>query len=145
MTKRNTKQKRLISETLLGMNHPSATMVYEAVRKINPRISRASVFRVLAEAAASGTLQRLHIPGLDDRFDINTKKHFHISCRACGRVDDIEIAEPLLIQLENIDSRGYLVEYWDVNFVGLCPKCAGNHSRQMTAKSGREQEDEAQI
>jgi Fe2+ or Zn2+ uptake regulation protein len=120
-------------------------MVYEAVRKINPRISRATVFRVLAEAAASGTLQRLHIPGLDDRFDINTKKHFHISCRACGRVDDIEIAEPALKPLENIDARGYLIEDWDIDFVGLCPMCSRNQSRQPPAQSGREQEDEALI
>ncbi|HHT54365.1 MAG TPA: transcriptional repressor [Clostridiales bacterium] len=126
MAKRNTRQKRLISETLLGMNHPSATMVFEEVRKKDTKISRATVFRVLADAAASRTLQRLHIPGSDDRFDINTAKHFHISCRACGRVDDIEVAEPEITLLKgSIDARGYRIEDWNIDFVGLCPECAG--------------------
>ncbi len=130
MVKRNTRQKRLISEVLHSMNHPSATMVFEEVRKVNPKISRATVFRVLADAAASGTLLRLHIPGSDDRFDINTERHFHISCRVCGRVDDIEVAGPAVNLLDgNIDTHGYKVEQWNIECVGLCPGCAGAEDR----------------
>ena len=38
-------------------NHPSAGMVYEAVNAEYPNISRATVFRILAEAADEGKFE----------------------------------------------------------------------------------------
>lgn len=128
MIKRNTKQKRLIMETLEGMNHPSATAVYDEVQLKDTTISRATVFRVLADAAKEGKLIRLHIPGSDDRFDITTGKHCHIRCRNCGRVDDvnINISETVIKTIKVVgdaDAFGYSIEGYEIEFFGLCPKC----------------------
>lgn len=123
MVRRNTKQKRLIMETLEKMKHPSATAVYEAARKSDPTISRATVFRVLSRMAEEGRIRRFKLSGADDRFDLVPDKHFHILCRACGRADDIEVAETVTGALSAADARGYTVEGYDIEFVGLCPEC----------------------
>lgn len=123
MVKRNTKQKRLVMETLGGMNHPSATSVYEEVRRKDPTVSRATVFRILADAAGEGILLRLMIPGSDDRFDFTLAKHCHIRCRVCGRVDDVKVDEAAVKSLAGADAHGYRIEGCDVEFVGLCPGC----------------------
>ncbi len=123
--KRNTLQKRIVSEVFCSMNnHPSATMVYEAVVKEYPSISKATVYRILSQSAEEGTIQRLKLNGADDRFDITTGKHFHVVCRKCGHVADVDI---------DIDDRAvadkahgfedFFVEECHVEFVGICKKC----------------------
>ncbi len=124
MVRRNTKQKRLIMETLEKMHHPSATAVYEAARQRDPVISRATVFRVLSRAAEDGLIRRFKISGSDDRFDIKPDKHFHILCRVCGRADDISVDKSAIVALSSADARGYTIEDYDIEFVGLCPDCA---------------------
>jgi Fe2+ or Zn2+ uptake regulation protein len=111
-------------ETLGGMNHPSATAVYEEVKRKDPTVSRATVFRILADAAGEGTLLRLMIPGSDDRFDVTVKKHCHIRCRVCERVDDVTVDEAAVKSLAGADAHGYRIECCDVEFIGLCPECA---------------------
>ena len=89
---RNTLQKRIVSDVFCSMhNHPSAGMVYEAVQEKFPGISRATVYRLLAEAASEGKIQRLKLHEASDRYDITTKKHYHVVCRDCGAVADVEI------------------------------------------------------
>ena len=50
--KRNTIQKGIVFDIFHEMNnHPSAGMVYEAVHEKYPEISKATVYRLLADAA----------------------------------------------------------------------------------------------
>ena len=53
--KRNTLQKRIVQDVFCSMhNHPSAGMVYEAVQEKFPGISKATVYRLLAERQRKG-------------------------------------------------------------------------------------------
>ena len=123
--KRNTLQKRIVSDVFSSMhNHPSAGMVYDAVQEKFPGISRATVYRILAEAAEEGTIQRLKLTDANDRFDITTKKHYHIVCRDCGAVADVEteVDESGLTD-RTVGCEGFIVENCHVEFVGVCEKC----------------------
>lgn len=122
--KRNTIQKTIILDTLRELNcHASAGMVYDAIREKYPTISRGTVFRVLSEAAEEGTLLRLHLAEAEDRFDITLRPHFHITCRKCGFVRDIEVTDGF--QLSNIvtDTGGFQVEEYHLELMGICPDC----------------------
>ncbi|MBE6597885.1 MAG: transcriptional repressor [Ruminococcaceae bacterium] len=123
-TRRNTKQKAVILEALCKLNcHASASMVYEEVRKDNPTISRATVFRVLSDSAEDGKLLRIHFTGEDDRFDITLKPHYHISCPKCGYVADVELCGMKDPTEYVADSAGFAVQSHNLEFIGLCPKC----------------------
>jgi len=123
-TRRNTKQKSVILEALTRLNcHASASMVYEEVKKDNPTISRATVFRVLSDSAEDGKLLRIHFTGEDDRFDITLKPHCHISCSRCGYVADITLSGMKEPEDYVTDSMGFLVQSHNLEFIGLCPRC----------------------
>ena len=125
---RNTLQKRIVTDVFCSMNnHPSAGMVYEAVQEKFPGISRATVYRLLAEAAAEGKIQRLKLHEANDRYDITTKKHYHVVCRECGAVADVEIEvddEALAKRAEAYE--GFCVDTCHMEFVGVCSKCQQN-------------------
>ena len=123
--KRNTLQKRIVSDVFCSMNnHPSAGMVYEAVAKEYPGISKATVYRLLAEAADEGRIQRLKLTDANDRYDITLGKHFHVVCLECGHVADVRVEiddEAITSAAEGFE--GFTVEACHVEFVGICEKC----------------------
>ena len=128
MTKRNTLQKSIVSEVFDGMtNHPSAGMVYEAVHEKYPGISRATVYRILAEAAEEGSIQRLKLRDANDRFDFTLKEHHHITCKKCGHVADVTVEQGYGSITENAKAQeGFSVDECHVEFFGLCEDCQKN-------------------
>ena len=105
-------------------NHPSAGMVYEAVHERYPEISRATVYRILAEAAEEGTVQRLKLRDANDRFDFTLREHHHITCKRCGHVADvtIELDGDSLVK-SAMAHEGFSVELCHVEFFGICESC----------------------
>ena len=127
--KRNTLQKRIVSDVFCEMhNHPSAGMVYEAVREKYPNISRATVYRLLAEAAEEGKIKRLKLTDANDRYDITLERHYHVVCRECGAVADVEseLVDDELAR-EAVGREGFCIEGCHVEFVGLCEGCRQNN------------------
>ena len=120
---RNTAQKRIIMDALACADHPTATELYEAVHANNPRISKATVFRVLSQYSENGEFRRLHIAGSDDRFDATLAPHAHLRCAYCGRIKDVMFPElePILSAAE---VEGYKVYSAEVDFICCCPACA---------------------
>ena len=123
--KRNTIQKQIVFDTFEKLNnHPSAGMVYEAVAEKYPNISRATVFRLLAEAADEGRVQRLKLTDCNDRYDITTCHHHHVVCRECGAVADVDIKFDDTSLLDGaVGHEGFTIEKSHVEFVGVCDKC----------------------
>ena len=68
--KRTTHQKRAIRDALYTMdNHPTASMVAEYLSQDGQKVSRATVFRVLSDAADEGSITRVQLMGEDVRYD----------------------------------------------------------------------------
>ena len=122
---RNTLQKRIVSDVFCSMNnHPLAGMVYEAVQEKFPGISKATVYRLLAEAAEEGKIQRLKLTDANDRYDITLGKHYHIICRCCGSVADVEAKDwDAELTSDAKGCEGFSVEGCHVEFVGVCKRC----------------------
>ena len=125
MTKRNTLQKSIVSDVFCSMhNHPSAGMVYEAVREKYPSISRATVYRILAESAEEGVIQRLKLCDANDRYDFTLSKHYHVTCRCCGAVADVNVELDTSGIKERAEGmQGFVVDGCHVEFFGICEEC----------------------
>ena len=123
--KRNTLQKQIVFDTFEELNnHPSAGMVFEAVAEKYPGISRATVFRLLAEAAEEGRIQRLKLNGSNDRYDITTCHHYHVVCRECGAVADVDITfDDSSLLSGAVGHEDFILEAGHIEFVGVCSKC----------------------
>lgn len=122
--KRNTLQKKIVLQTLAELrNHPTATMVYQAVHRQYPNISRSTVFRILASLSEDGTILRFPVPNAELHYDHQTHPHYHIRCRNCGEIADVSFdSEDSVFRLIT-DRAGFEVEQVDLFFTGLCPKC----------------------
>lgn len=123
MRTRKTHQTELVMQTVCALDHPTAGEVLQAVRDVDPAVSRATVFRVLAEAAEDGKLQRLVLAGSSDCFDITTHKHAHMVCRMCSAVSDVDIADITELEHSAKPKYGGYIEACHVQFFGLCPAC----------------------
>lgn len=126
--KRNTLQKGIVFEVFREMhNHPSAGMIYDAVHEKYPEISKATVYRLMAEAAEDGNVLRLKLADADDRYDVTLDHHYHVVCRECGAVADVynkgnDIDEESIRELFD-GCEDFTVDEIHIEFSGLCKEC----------------------
>jgi len=121
---RMTRQRKVILEELRKMaTHPSAEDVYEVVRQQLPRISLGTVYRNLEILSELGKIQKLELGGTLKRFDWNTKKHYHIRCINCDRVDNAPMGFMEHVENDLDGTTGYRITGHRLEFLGLCPDC----------------------
>lgn len=121
---RNTRQRAAILKYLRETTaHPTADMIYEAVKKEIPGISKGTVYRNLKMLQAGGEITRLNIRGTISRYEGAKKPHYHFRCEACGRVFDVN--EPVDKDLDRrVAARtGFTVSHHQLEFRGLCQDC----------------------
>jgi len=84
------RQREAIKNYLEGRkDHPTADMVYTAIREVYPNISLGTVYRNLTLLAKQGEISKISCGENSDRFDIRTDPHYHFICEKCGRVEDL--------------------------------------------------------
>jgi Fur family transcriptional regulator, ferric uptake regulator len=121
---RLTTQRQIILEELSRVKtHPTASELYDMVRKRLPRIGLGTVYRNLELMAESGMILKLEVGGTQKRFDATTDTHYHVRCTTCGKVDDIDT--PVMDDLvkEAAASSSYKVLGHHIEFCGICPDC----------------------
>ena len=121
---RNTIQKEEVYTALVRLaDHPTADEVFEDVRLRSPKISRATVYRVLNHLADSGRVLRIAVPGAAARFDHRNDTHDHVRCTCCGRVCDVEEGPGLDIDYTKISAGDFTVTGHHIIFDGICNLC----------------------
>lgn len=125
---RITNQKRIILEYLKSVKtHPSAEMVYLAVKKKLPQISLGTVYRVLNNLKEKGEI--IEIPYGIRRYDGDTSSHGHFFCEKCGKIFDVfenlVISSPKDRQnlLTKISRKFGRVKNYQVYLYGQCKNC----------------------
>ncbi len=123
---RLTPQRQVIMEELAKVNtHPTASEVYDMVRKRIPRIGLGTVYRNLDLMAEKGLIIKLEVSGSQKRFDATTAPHYHIRCIKCGRVDDVDMEPLASLESQVVASTAYQVLGHNVEFTGVCSDCQG--------------------
>lgn len=124
MARRNTIQRALVLETVNRLHcHATADEVYDEIRKDNPTISRATVYRNLNLLSQMGQIRRIQIPGSADRFDHIPQNHCHVECEVCGRVFDVDMDFISGLEGGIRDPHGFDFTGYDIVFHGVCPEC----------------------
>ena len=122
---RNTIQRKQIMDVLLSLEgeHPCAERVYKEVHSRYPTVSKATVYRILKDEAAEGKVLGVDIPRDVGRYDSRTDGHYHIKCRVCGKVADIEKGDRAFDGLY-VNNSGFEIENVTLTFSGICSECA---------------------
>ena len=122
---KRSRQRERILETLRGTkSHPTATWVYDELKREFPDLSLGTVYRNLGILREQGLVQVLQSGSTFDRFDADTSAHYHFICEACGRVDDVPMSA--MADLEDKAARvlGCCVSGHRLDFYGTCAECA---------------------
>jgi len=121
---RNTRQRQVILQELQKLTcHPTAVGLYEIVRLRLPSISLGTVYRNLERLVQRGEVRKLELSGTQARFDGNLRRHDHVRCVECGRVDDVDDVPLDLRGAERKDWGGYEILGRRLEFYGICPSC----------------------
>lgn len=119
-------RKKIMEVVREGNSHPSADEIYKRVRSFLPRISLGTVYRNLEVLSKMGKIQKLELSGSLKRFDWNPKKHYHIRCVRCDRVDDAPLAPLNQLEDELYEATVFQIIGHNLEFTGLCPECTRN-------------------
>lgn len=119
------RQRELILEAVREDDvHPTADFIYQRLKKDHPNLSLGTVYRNLNLLSEIGTINKLHVPGMPDRFDGNITPHYHFYCKHCGRVFDVNAEFPQEIDQKVERETGHQVDSHSVLFSGICKDCA---------------------
>lgn len=94
-------QGRAVLAALQHLDHPTADEVFAHVRREQPRIGLATVYRNLDRLVAAGYARTHQVAGVR-RFDANVEAHLHIHDVATGRLMDVPIPDAVQAALEDL-------------------------------------------
>ena len=119
---RDTSQRKAIRQVLTEANRPLTPQeVLDDAQSQVPGLGIATVYRTVTGLCEAGFLTTVELPGEPARFELSAKKHHHhFSCRACGRVFELEGCPA---DLKRLLPRGFSMEDHDVVLYGACREC----------------------
>lgn len=118
------RQRESIIECLKSRcDHPTADMIYMAVRETYPKISLGTVYRNLSLLVEQGEIIRISCGEGWDRYDARTSPHYHFQCRKCGKVSDLELSP--MNHIDVLAGNGFegKIEGHFAYFYGICEEC----------------------
>jgi Fur family ferric uptake transcriptional regulator len=137
---RSTDQRRVIVEAFFrSPNHVSIEELLAQVRRDDPKVGYATVYRTLKLLAECGVAnERKFSDGLT-RYEIadEASHHDHLICVECGTI--VEFEEPRIEDLQEEVARrhGFELRSHKHEMYGVCPKCQGRKADAAKAGNGR--------
>jgi Fur family transcriptional regulator, peroxide stress response regulator len=129
---RCTPQRYAVMAFLLEHNkHPTASEIFEAVNRMDPRSSRATTYKNLRDLVEAGLVREVAVEGRSARFDAKGLRHHHFICDRCGNVEDIEWCDVPKPASGSLGKR--ILRECELIFRGLCMKCAPRHASRSVS------------
>jgi Fur family transcriptional regulator, peroxide stress response regulator len=124
--KRSRQRERILSILQNTDTHPTASWVYDELKKEFNNLSMGTVYRNINILVDQNLVQKIEAGSSFDRFDANTDVHYHFICKECGCIDDLPLEK--MADLNKMVSRetGYQAESHRLDFYGVCPACSKN-------------------
>ncbi|SBW02821.1 Ferric uptake regulation protein [uncultured delta proteobacterium] len=121
-----TPQRRLIADVFLRQTgHLSTEELYDRVRKEDPSIGQATVYRTLKLFCDSGLAKEVHFGDGMARYEStsNSVHHDHLICIGCGKQVEFMDAEIEKLQEKLAEKNGFLLTSHHMYLYGVCPAC----------------------
>ena len=122
---RVTRQRLLVADALAASGRRlTAEELYRSLRRRDPAIGRATVFRTLETLVEAGVARRLELDGHVYAYvACLPAHHHHIACTRCGRVEEIDEAYVTPIAERLADEMGFEIDDARLDFYGRCATC----------------------
>lgn len=103
--------------------HPTAEMIYDALKGEIPTISMTTVYNTMNSFLDKGLVTSVIITGTEVRYDYNKSYHHHLQCRKCGKIFDIDVKCPFATGEKKL-VNGHKIEEVHGYFKGICRNCS---------------------
>ena len=118
---RYSRQRELITEIIKGRkDHPTADMIYNTARELEPNISLGTVYRNLKLLVDEGVIITLETEDKRLHYDGDISRHSHFICNNCGKI--VDLFKPADTPQE-IKDAGLTVTGEKCVYYGLCNGC----------------------
>lgn len=128
VSQRNTRPRRLIAERLVELAGSETDFttdeLWQELRRLEPRLGRATVFRSIEKLVAIGVLERVEFADGTHHYRVcGGTHHHHLTCTKCHRVVDINVCLPKE-QLAAIERQtDFAIEGHSLSLFGICKTC----------------------
>ena len=132
---RISKQRKRILELLRSTDtHPTASWIYDRLKKEFPALSLGTVYRNLRILQEQGEITHLDFGSTFDRFDGRVEPHYHFICEGCGKI--IDVMGPSLKDIESSfgEKIGGKILRHRLEFFGICSECLARRSEKVSSQ-----------
>ncbi len=120
---RSTPQRYAVMAFLMKQaGHPTAVEIFEAVNRLDPRSSRATIYNNLRDLVQAGLVREVAVEGRAARFDVKGVQHHHFICDRCGNVEDVAWYDVPRPSTSVLGKR--LLRECELILRGFCASCA---------------------
>ena len=102
--------------------HPTAAEIFDGVNRLDPRSSKATIYRNLRDLVEAGLVREVAVEGRSARFDLKGVRHHHFICDKCGEVENMDWFDVPQPPPDSVGTR--IVREFEMILRGLCTKCA---------------------
>ncbi len=123
---RQSEQRIQVLEVFLkSEKHLTADELYRMVKKKNPSIGTATVYRTLKVLRESGLCRELKLDDGTTRYEhlYGHKHHDHLVCTHCGSL--VEVVDPEIekMQIKLAKAHGFYIKCHKLEMYGICKRC----------------------
>lgn len=123
--KRSSKRDRILGIFLRQEGHLSADELVDLVRREDPRIGRATVYRTLQWMVEDGLARKVDFGDGRARFEASLRhpRHFHLVCTTCHRSSEFLSSDVEALVEEVAAARDFAIAQTVVQVLGTCDAC----------------------
>lgn len=106
--------------------HISVEELYGEVRRVNPRVGYATVYRTLKLLKECGLATERHFDDGEARYERaeeDAGHHDHFICERCGRIEEFENDEIEKLQESVAKKLGFVITRHRLELYGICREC----------------------
>ena len=123
---KSTSQRDDIARVFFASNrHISVEELYHEVRKVNPRVGYATVYRTVRLLRECGLAAERHFNDGEARFENVEEEHHHdhLICERCGRI--VEFSNDEIEELQELVARklDFVISRHKMELYGICGDC----------------------
>lgn len=105
--------------------HISAEELYAEVKRVNPHVGYATIYRTLKLLKDCGLLSERHFDEGQARYEVvGDHHHDHFICESCGRIIEFEDAAIERLQRDVARQLGVTLHRHKLELYGRCADCA---------------------
>ncbi len=121
---KHTRQRDAIHQALLSAEgHISSEDLYESVRRENPEIGAATVYRTLKLLCEAGLANSIQLRDGVTLYERQHAHHDHLICTGCGEILEFESAVIETEQIRIAQEKGYRLTKHRHQLFGFCATC----------------------